>query len=166
MMMMNRPPPKIALPIEKMWTTTLGPPESLTQTAFRLVQPFLHGWLLWQTDRETVHATRSVTIGRIYVRSTAMWPNNDTNDNIYGVTMARPLRGFSWLFGWMQAERQMVVNPQTKPNSTWAVKAGTHYTRVHEPWIRTEQSYTIHTHYRHSLVLLSRQLILILPSHT
>jgi len=28
------------------------------------------------TDRPTDHATRSVTIGRIYVRSTAMWPNN------------------------------------------------------------------------------------------
>jgi len=29
-----------------------------------------------QTDRPTDHATRSVTIGRIYVRSTAMWSNN------------------------------------------------------------------------------------------
>jgi len=28
------------------------------------------------TDRPTDHATRSETIGRIYVRSTAMWPNN------------------------------------------------------------------------------------------
>ena len=30
-----------------------------------------------QTDRPTDHATRSVTIGRIYVRSTAMRPNNN-----------------------------------------------------------------------------------------
>jgi len=30
----------------------------------------------WQTDRPTDHATRSVPIGRIYVRSTAMRPNN------------------------------------------------------------------------------------------
>jgi len=30
-----------------------------------------------QTDRPTDHATRSVRIGRIYVRSTAMQPNNN-----------------------------------------------------------------------------------------
>ena len=30
------------------------------------------------TDRPTDHATRSVRIGRIYVRSTAMRPNNNT----------------------------------------------------------------------------------------
>jgi len=29
-----------------------------------------------QTDRLTDHTTRSVTIGRIYMHSTAMWPNN------------------------------------------------------------------------------------------
>jgi len=29
------------------------------------------------TDRPTDHATQSVRIGRIYVRSTAMRPNND-----------------------------------------------------------------------------------------
>ena len=29
-----------------------------------------------RTDRWTDHATRSVTVGRIYVRSTAMRPNN------------------------------------------------------------------------------------------
>jgi len=28
-------------------------------------------------DRQTDHATLSVTIGRIYLRSTAMWPNNN-----------------------------------------------------------------------------------------
>jgi len=28
-------------------------------------------------DRQTDHATPSVTIGRIYLRSTAMWPNNN-----------------------------------------------------------------------------------------
>jgi len=31
------------------------------------------------TDRPTDHATRSVRIGRIYVRSTAMRPNNKYN---------------------------------------------------------------------------------------
>jgi len=34
-----------------------------------------------QTDRQTDHATRSVTIGRICVRSTAMWPNNNNDRN-------------------------------------------------------------------------------------
>jgi len=29
----------------------LGPPKSTTQTASRLVQPFLQGSLVWQTDR-------------------------------------------------------------------------------------------------------------------
>jgi len=57
-----------------------GPPKSSTQKATRSVQPFLQGSLVWptdrQTDRSTDHATRSVRIGRIYVRSIAMWPKN------------------------------------------------------------------------------------------
>jgi len=60
---------------------SLGPTKSSTQTASWSVQPFLQGSLVWQTDRQrdrpTEHATRSVTIGRIYVRSTAMQPNNN-----------------------------------------------------------------------------------------
>jgi len=36
----------------------------------------LQGSLVWQTDRPTDHGTWSVTTGCIYVRSTAMWPNN------------------------------------------------------------------------------------------
>ena len=59
---------------------SLGRPESSTQTESRSVQPFLQASLLWQvdrqTDRHTDDATRSVTIGRIHLRSTAMWPNN------------------------------------------------------------------------------------------
>jgi len=56
----------------------LGPPESSIQTTSRSIQPFLQGWLQCDrsTDRPTDHATRSVTIDRIYVRSTAMRPNN------------------------------------------------------------------------------------------
>jgi len=45
-------------------------PESSTQTASRLVQLFLQGSVVWQTDRLTDHATPSVTTDRIYVRST------------------------------------------------------------------------------------------------
>jgi len=41
-----------------------GPPNSTTQTVSRSVQPFLQAW---QTDGQTVHATPSITIGRIYV---------------------------------------------------------------------------------------------------
>jgi len=47
----------------------LGPPDSTFQTASRSVQPFLQGSRSWQTDRQTDHATPSVTIGR-YV---ALW---------------------------------------------------------------------------------------------
>jgi len=47
----------------------LVPSESSTQTASRSIQPFLQGSLVWQTDRQTDHATRSVATGRIYVRS-------------------------------------------------------------------------------------------------
>ena len=47
---------------------SLGPPESTTQTASQSVQPFLQGWLVWQTDRPIDHATRSVTIDHIYVQ--------------------------------------------------------------------------------------------------
>ena len=34
------------------------------------------------TNQQTDHATPSVTIGRIYICSTAMWPNNDNNVRI------------------------------------------------------------------------------------
>ena len=36
------------------------------------------------TDRPTDHATQSVRIGRIYVCSTAMRPNNNNNNNNIG----------------------------------------------------------------------------------
>jgi len=42
------------------------------------------------TDRPTDHATRSVTIGRIYVRSTVMRPNNNSSDNTRNVEAALP----------------------------------------------------------------------------
>jgi len=58
---------------------SLGTPESTTQTASRSVQSFLHGSRSCQTDRptdrQTDHATPSVKVGRIYVRSTATRPN-------------------------------------------------------------------------------------------
>jgi len=46
--------------------------------ARRLVQPFLHGSRLWQRDRPTDHTSSSVTIGRIWICSTAMQPKNTT----------------------------------------------------------------------------------------
>jgi len=65
---------------------SLDPAESSTQAASRQVQPFLQGSLYVTdrhtdrpTDRPTDHATQSVTIGRIYVRSTAVRPNNKQN---------------------------------------------------------------------------------------
>jgi len=67
---------------------SLGLPESTTQTVFRSVQLSLQSSRPWQTDRPTDiqtdrqedHANRSVTIGRIYVRSAVMRPNyNNTS---------------------------------------------------------------------------------------
>ena len=46
---------------------SLGPPESSTQMTSQSVQPFCRAhYCDRQTDRLTDHATRSVTIGRIY----------------------------------------------------------------------------------------------------
>jgi len=57
---------------------SLGPPESSTQTVSRLVQSFLQASLLWQTDRQTDHATPSVTTGCINVHSTEIQPSKNT----------------------------------------------------------------------------------------
>ena len=57
---------------------SLGPPKSSTTTASWLVRAYLQGSLVRQTDRQTDHATRSAIIGRIYVCSTAMRRNNNT----------------------------------------------------------------------------------------
>ena len=71
----------------------LSPHEPITQKASRSVEPFLQGSRVWQTDRQTDHATRFVTIGRIYVRSTVMRPNNIKHDNAHGhVSMKESLR--------------------------------------------------------------------------
>ena len=53
----------------------LGPTRALNQMASQSVEPVFAG-LTIMTDRLSDHATQSVTTGRIYVRSTAMWPNN------------------------------------------------------------------------------------------
>jgi len=57
---------------------SFSPPESITQMASRSVfSPFCR--LSTVTDQETDHATPSVTIGRICVRSTAMRPRKCEN---------------------------------------------------------------------------------------
>ena len=68
------PPSKLTLPMGDLDLQIihgfLGPPESSTPTASRSVQPFL------QDDRQTDRPHYSlVTIGRIYVLSTAMRPD-------------------------------------------------------------------------------------------
>ena len=68
----------------------LGQSEPTTQTTSLLVQPFLQGSLVWQTDRPTDHTTRSLKIGNICVRNTAMRPNNNNdipcrNSRVYSV---------------------------------------------------------------------------------
>jgi len=62
--------------------SSLGPPESSTQTASRSVQPFFRAHYCNRqtdkpTDKQTTLLGRSVTIGRTYLRSTAMRPNNN-----------------------------------------------------------------------------------------
>jgi len=56
---------------------SVGPPEFLTQTATRSLQPAVFGGFTTVTDRPTDHSTRSVTVGRIHVRCTAMRSNNN-----------------------------------------------------------------------------------------
>ena len=59
---------------------SLGPPKSSTQMVSQSFQPFCRALYCDRpTDRPTDHATRSVTIGRIYVRSTAMRPNKESD---------------------------------------------------------------------------------------
>jgi len=61
---------------------SLDQPEYSTQTASRSVRLFA-GLTTVQTDRQTEDdATRSVTIGCIYVRRTAMGPKNKYVDHI------------------------------------------------------------------------------------
>jgi len=119
----------LLLPRRHLIHGSLGPPESSTQTAFQSVHPFFHSSLVWQTDRQTDHATRSITVRCIYTGSTEMRRNNNnnknTNDNVYGaVIMARPLREFTWFIWWMQTECHVAVNPQTKPNDFGCESAG------------------------------------------
>jgi len=76
------PPSKLLLPMGDVDPYvihgSLSPPESSTQTASWLVQPFLQGSLVWQTDRQTT-LLGSVTIGRICVCTTVMRPNKNMN---------------------------------------------------------------------------------------
>jgi len=60
----------------------LGPPESKRQTASGSLQPFSRSHDCdRQTDRHTDHATRSVSIGRIYIRSTAMRSDSSSSNS-------------------------------------------------------------------------------------
>ena len=51
-----------------------------------------------QTGRQTDHATRSVTIGHIYVCSTAMWPNNNNKTTKNESTAVHKTNGGSGSF--------------------------------------------------------------------
>jgi len=76
---------------------SFSPPDLTTQTASRSVQPFLHGSRLWQTDRLTDHTTWSVRIGHIYVRRTAMRPNNNGMVLISCFCIVRGICDLSWM---------------------------------------------------------------------
>jgi len=57
-------------------TRSLGPTQVLNPNG-TLIGSAIFAGLTSVTDRPTDHATRSLTIDRIYVRSTAMWSNNN-----------------------------------------------------------------------------------------
>ena len=73
-----------------------GLPKSSTQTASPIGAAVFAGLTsvtVRQTDRPTDHATRSVTIGRIYVRSTAMRPNKQQGQHPLTGQRAPPISG-------------------------------------------------------------------------
>ena len=101
-----------------------SPPKSTTQMANRSVQPFLQGSLVWQTD----HATWSVTIGRIYVPSTVMQPNNEQVVKVIWHKAASPPRmdGSVVFFRWRQYARPfspknlpLPIGGSGPPSNTW-----------------------------------------------
>jgi len=92
------------------------PSELTTETASRSVEPFLQGSLPWQTDRQTDHATRSVTIGRIYVRITAIRPNN-TNNSMFGVNVLSGVYCDGWARNWEPSGSLSMTN--TSPTTCW-----------------------------------------------
>ena len=55
---------------------SLGPPRVHNRNGISIGSAVFAG-LTTVTDRQTDHATRSVTIGRIYVHSTVMWSRNE-----------------------------------------------------------------------------------------
>jgi len=108
------------------------------------------------TDRQTDRPryTRSVTIGGIYVRSTAMRPNNDDDDDdddtsfikFYGaVTVTRPLRQLRCSPGSVDERRFSARWPPTlRPSGllTWTVSPPVGCCRPHSssPFIIITQS--------------------------
>jgi len=66
-------PSKLPLPMGDLWFP--GPTPVLNPNGISIDAAIFAG-LISVTDRPIDHATRLVTIGRIYVRSTAMRPNN------------------------------------------------------------------------------------------
>ena len=70
---------------------SLGPAKPITPNGISIGSAILQGSLC---DRRTDHATRSVTIGRIYVRSTAMRSNNNNKWSKYkfGIRLHRRCR--------------------------------------------------------------------------
>jgi len=78
---MGRPfPLKIAFSYEGMLTPSntwfLGPTRVFNPNGISIGSA-VFARLTTVTDQPTDHTTRSLTIGRIYVRSTVMWPNNN-----------------------------------------------------------------------------------------
>jgi len=107
-MVYNRPytplkvpfPIAASVPLSNTWFPALGPHDSASQTASRPSpqqkqhrNSFSCFCMAHYCDRLTDHTTRSVTTGRIYVLSTAMWPKKtNTCPNVQQLELSTYLR--------------------------------------------------------------------------
>jgi len=89
---------------------SLSSPES--QTARRSVQSCFQGWRSWQTDRQTDrqtdHATSFVTVGHVYLRSTAIRPNKVHRGITGGLHDVQVCVSFTNACGWCLCHRHCV----------------------------------------------------------
>jgi len=82
--------PKIAAYHGAMWTHLIRDTQFLNRNSMSIGSAVFAGLISVtdrQTDRQTDHATRSVTIGRIYICSTVMRPKSPNNKNVFSVTL-------------------------------------------------------------------------------
>ena len=84
-----------------------------------------------------------VAYNRFFINFVFYIYNNNNQDNVYGaVIMTQSLREFTRFIWWMQTERRVAANPQTKSTDLGCESA-------------ERLAATIRRHHRHLLLLLS-----------